>query len=117
MGVPDAPPAATRQQRAPSFRRPLLSKRGEALWERDGAGSGSQGAASCSSDSARGVDTWVVAWLFVCDGAWWVGLLVWFICVDPPLFVLEITLSLTFSFTHVSLLCVFKLVPVELNSS
>ena len=38
--------AATRLQRAPSFRRPPLSRRGEALWEREAAGSCSQGAAS-----------------------------------------------------------------------
>ena len=54
------PPAATRLQarllRAPSswpsFRRPPSSRRGEALWEREAAGSGSLGAAS--SESAAG---------------------------------------------------------------
>ena len=37
---------------APSFRRPLSSRCGEALWEREAAGSGPQGAAS--SESAAG---------------------------------------------------------------
>jgi hypothetical protein len=60
-GAPAAPPADTRVQRAPSFRRPPSSRRGEALW-RLGAGGGrsgsqqldigSQGAAS--SESRRG---------------------------------------------------------------
>ena len=36
----------------PSFRRPPSSRRGEALWEREAAGSGSLGAAS--SESAAG---------------------------------------------------------------
>ena len=35
LGVPAAPPAATHLQRAPSFRKPLSSRRGEALWERE----------------------------------------------------------------------------------
>ena len=51
-GAPAAPPAATRLPRAPSFRRPPSSRRGEALWERVAAGSGSLGAAS--SESAAG---------------------------------------------------------------
>ena len=42
--------AATRQQRMPSSpRRPPLTRHGEALWEREAAGSGSQGAASFES--------------------------------------------------------------------
>ena len=45
-------PAATRLPRAPSFRRPPSSRRGEALWERVEAGSGSLGVAS--SESAAG---------------------------------------------------------------
>ena len=52
-GIRPQPPAATRlHQRAPSFRRPLSSRRGEALWEREAAGSGSPGAVS--SESAAG---------------------------------------------------------------
>ena len=53
-----APPAVTHLPRAPSFdhfviiRRPPSSRRGEALWERVEAGSGSLGAAS--SESAAG---------------------------------------------------------------
>ena len=39
-----APPAVTHLPRAPSFRRPPSSRRGEALWERVEAGSGSPGA-------------------------------------------------------------------------
>ena len=54
--TPDAPPAATRLLGAPSralsFRRPPSSRRGEALWEREAAGSGSLEAAS--SESAAG---------------------------------------------------------------
>ena len=42
----------SRLLRAPSFRRPPSSRRGEALWEREAAGSGSLGAAS--SESAAG---------------------------------------------------------------
>ena len=42
----------SRPLRAPSFRRPPSSRRGEALWEREAAGSGSLGAAS--SESAAG---------------------------------------------------------------
>ena len=41
-------------QRSPSFRRPPLSRRWEALWEREVAGSGSQGAASCESAAGSG---------------------------------------------------------------
>ena len=41
-----------REPHAPSFRRPLSSRRGEALWERVEAGSGSLGVAS--SESAAG---------------------------------------------------------------
>ena len=47
-----APPAATGYAsalRALSFRRPPSSRRGEALWEREAAGSGSLGAASSES--------------------------------------------------------------------
>ena len=40
---------------APSFRRPLSSRRGEALWEREAAGSGLPGAVS--SESAAGFGT------------------------------------------------------------
>ena len=40
--------------RAPSFRRPLSSRRGEALWERVEAGSGSLGAASSESAAGSG---------------------------------------------------------------
>ena len=47
-----APPAVTRLPRAPSFRRPPSSRRGEALWEREGAGSGSPGVVF--SESAAG---------------------------------------------------------------
>ena len=50
-GRTPAPPAATRPQRVPSSRRPPSSRRGEVLWEREGAGLGSQGAA-CRSESA-----------------------------------------------------------------
>jgi hypothetical protein len=39
-GAPAALPATTRLPHAPSFRRPLSSRRGEALWERVEAGSG-----------------------------------------------------------------------------
>ena len=49
-----APPAATRLPRAPSFRRPPSSRRGEALWERVEAGSGSLGAASSESTAGSG---------------------------------------------------------------
>ena len=42
----------SRLLRAPSFRRPPSSRRGEVLWEREAAGSGSLGAAS--SESAAG---------------------------------------------------------------
>ena len=38
LGLPAAPPAATHLLRAPSFRRPLSSRRGEAPWEREAAG-------------------------------------------------------------------------------
>ena len=47
------PPDATRLLLALSFRRPLSSRRGEALSEREAAGSGSLGAAS--SESAAGI--------------------------------------------------------------
>ena len=40
LGLPAAPPAATHLLRAPSFRRPLSSRRGEAPWEREAAGCG-----------------------------------------------------------------------------
>jgi hypothetical protein len=50
--------AATRLPHAPSFRRPLSSRRGEALWERVmervEAGSGSLGAASSESAAGSG---------------------------------------------------------------
>ena len=49
-----ARPAATRLPHAPSFRRPLSSRRGEALWERVEAGSGSLGAASSESAAGSG---------------------------------------------------------------
>ena len=49
-----APPAATCLPRAPSFRRPPSSRRGEALWERVEAGSGSLGAASSESTAGSG---------------------------------------------------------------
>ena len=53
-GAPAALPAATRlpHAHAPSFLRPPSSRRGEALWERVEAGSGSLGVAS--SESAAG---------------------------------------------------------------
>ncbi len=44
---------------APSFRRPPLSRRGEALWERAEAGSGLLGAASSESAAGSG-------WLRAC---------------------------------------------------
>ena len=53
-GAPAAPPAATRLLRALSFRRPPSSRRGEALWEREAAGSGSLGAASSESAAGSG---------------------------------------------------------------
>ena len=53
-GVPAAPPAVTRLPHAPSFRRPPLSRRGEALWERAEAGSGLLGAASSESAAGSG---------------------------------------------------------------
>ena len=52
-----APPAVTHLPRAPSFRRPPSSRRGEALWERVEAGSGSLRRAHLtlnSSESAAG---------------------------------------------------------------
>ena len=55
-----APPAVTHLPRAPSFdhfviiRRPPSSRRGEALWERVEAGSGSLGAASSESAAGSG---------------------------------------------------------------
>ena len=49
-----APPAATRLPRAPSFRRPPSSRRGEALWERVEAGSGLLGAAFSESAAGSG---------------------------------------------------------------
>jgi hypothetical protein len=52
-GAPAALPAATRLPHAPSFRRPLSSRCGEALWERVEAGSGSLGAASSVSRLPR----------------------------------------------------------------
>jgi hypothetical protein len=58
-GVPAAPPAVTRLPHAPSFRRPPLSRRGEALWERAEAGSGLLGAASSESAAGSG-------WLRAC---------------------------------------------------
>ena len=45
-GALAAPPAVTHLPRAPSFRQPPSSRRGEALSEREAAGSGSLGAAS-----------------------------------------------------------------------
>ena len=59
-GAPAAPPAATRLLRALSFRRPPSSRRGEALWEREAAGSDSLGAASSESaaGSVRLLGTW-----------------------------------------------------------
>ena len=53
-GALAAPPAATRLPRAPSFRRPPSSRRGEALWEQVVAGSGSLGAASSESAAGSG---------------------------------------------------------------
>ena len=53
-GAPAALLAATRLPRAPSFRRPLSSRRGEALWERVEAGSGSLGVASSESAAGSG---------------------------------------------------------------
>jgi hypothetical protein len=53
-GAPAALPAATRLPHAPSFRRPLSSRRGEALWEQVEAGSGSLGAASSESAAGSG---------------------------------------------------------------
>ena len=44
----------TRLPRAPSFRRPPSSRRGEALWERVEAGSGSLGVASSESAAGSG---------------------------------------------------------------
>ena len=49
-----APPAVTHLPHAPSFRRPPSSRRGEALWERVEAGSGSLGAASSESAAGSG---------------------------------------------------------------
>jgi hypothetical protein len=49
-----APPAATRLPRAPSFRRLPSSRRGEALWKRVAAGSGSLGVASSESAAGSG---------------------------------------------------------------
>jgi hypothetical protein len=64
-GFPAEPPAATRQQRVPSFRRPLLSRRVEALYALMGAGAVSwvmrgqgrvrRGAASSRSRPSPGV--------------------------------------------------------------
>ena len=53
-GRTPAPPAVTHLSRAPSFRRPPSSRRGEALWERVEAGSGSLGAASSESAAGSG---------------------------------------------------------------
>jgi hypothetical protein len=63
-GAPAAPPAATRLLRALSFRRPPSSRRGEALWEREAAGSDSLGAASSESaaGSVRLLGTWAAGW-------------------------------------------------------
>ena len=49
-----APPAVTHLPRAPSFRRPPSSRRGEALWERVEAGSGLLGAAFSESAAGSG---------------------------------------------------------------
>ena len=54
IGCLAAPPAATRLPRAPSLHRPPSSRRGEALWERVEAGSGSPGTASSESAAGSG---------------------------------------------------------------
>ena len=66
LGVPAAPPAATHLElRAPStFRRPLSSTsrrgaRGEALWERESAGSGSLGVVFSESAAWLGELRWL----------------------------------------------------------
>ena len=53
-GALAAPPAVTHLPRAPPFRLTPSSRRGEALWERVEAGSGSLGAASSESAAGSG---------------------------------------------------------------
>ena len=91
-GAPAALPAATRLPHAPSFRRPLLSRRGEALWERVEAGSGSLGGTASSESRPRGA---VGSGLSAVESAaasvvapdvrgvccWWVWMVVRFVCV------------------------------------
>ena len=83
--TPDAPPAATRLLRALSFRRPPSSRRGEALWEREAAGSGSLEAASSESaagafgSGAAAVES--AADSVVALSCGWVWMVVRFVCV------------------------------------
>jgi hypothetical protein len=95
MGAPAAPPpAATRLQRAPSFRRLPSSRRAEALWEYSGSGwrpgrvrrgrpllSWPRGAVGSRAAAVESAAVSVVVRCSCVWVRWWVGMVVRFVCV------------------------------------